>query len=283
MTILLTGVTGAVGTFVLRELERAYQLTLFTRRPLESQHHVVVGDLMSKEDCQRAVKGVKTIVHLAASFEPVTETFAINVLGTYYLMGAAREAGVDRVIFASTNCVYGHCFPMSDRPFCLDFLPIDETHRCRPEDHYGFSKRLTEEMLAIYSRTWGICTVALRLNWVWGTEEIQWRCEVEALDLAKYARYFWAYVDARDAARAFRQTLEAPNLPEHGVYNISAEDHMADEESLELIHQFYPDVELREEMPGCSSFFSWQAAYQAFGYHPQYSWRDNWKIESEWP
>lgn len=276
MKVLITGVTGAVGPFVVSELEKGHELTLFARRPVETEHRVVLGDLTCMEDCQRALEGGEAVVHLGAVSEPAPEAFHVNVMGTYHLMEAARSQGVARVIMASTNCVYGHCFRISDRPFPLDFLPIDETHPCRPEDNYGISKKLDEEMLAIYSRTWGIRTAALRLNWVWGPNEIKWRTEMPVLNLAKFAPYLWAYVHARDTARAFRLALEAPELPEHGVYNISAADTMAEENSCDLIGRFCPAVTPKSELPGRASFFDWTRAKQAFGYEPERSWRDGW-------
>jgi nucleoside-diphosphate-sugar epimerase len=276
MKVLVTGITGSVGPYVVSELEKEHDLTLFARRPIETKHRVVPGDLTSAEDCQRAVEGAEAVVHLGAISEPAPEAFHVNTCGTYYLMEAIRSQGVSRVIMASTNCVYGHCFPISNRPFLLDFLPIDETHSCRPEDNYGISKKLDEEMLAIYSHTWGIRTAAMRLNWVWGPKEIGWWTEMSAQDLARFAPYFWAYVDARDTARAFRLALEAPELPAHGAYNISAADTMADKDSRELVAHFYPEVTLKSELPGRASFFDWTQAKQAFGYAPQHSWRDGW-------
>ena len=274
MKIVVTGVTGAVGPFVVAELEKGHELTLFARQSIETKHRVVLGDLTSPDDCQRGLEGAQALVHLGAVSEPAPDAFHVNICGTYHVLEAARAHGLDRVIMASTNCVYGHCFPVSDRPFPLDFLPIDETHPCRPEDNYGLSKKLNEEMLAMYSRTWGIRTAAMRLNWVWGPKEIEWWAELSERDLAQFAPYFLAYVDARDTARAFRLALEAPELPEHGAYNISAADTMAEEDSLDLVKRFYPNVKLGSDLPGRASFFDWTRAQLAFGYEPQHSWRD---------
>jgi UDP-glucose 4-epimerase len=275
MKVLITGVSGAVGPHVIAELEERHSLSLFARGTFESPHPVVNGDLRSMADCRRAVENVEAIVHLGANSEPAAEAFEVNVQGTYHLLEAARENEVKRFIFASTNCVYGHCYRVSEQPFPLDFLPIDETHLRRPEDNYGLSKVLAEEMLATYSRTWGMSTAALRLNWVWGPKETRWRREMTELDLARYAPYFWAYVDARDVARAFRQALEEPDLPSHGSYNITAADHMANEETAELIHNFYHHITPRRELTGRSSFFAWNAAHMAFGYEPLFSWQDD--------
>ena len=274
MKILISGATGAVGPFVTAELADRHALTTLVRRPVESNYSSIVGDLRSMENCRQAVADVEAIVHLGAISEPSPEAFEVNVQGTYHLLEAAREVGLKRVIFASSNCVYGHCYRISDRPFPLQFLPIDESHPCIPEDNYGLSKVLAEEMLATFSRTWGMQTASLRLNWVWGPKEIEWRRSLEELDLARYAPYFWAYVDGRDVARAVRQALEAPGLPPHGVYNISAADHMAEESSSELLARFYPRATLQRDLSGRSSFFDWRAAQEAFGYRPQHSWRE---------
>jgi UDP-glucose 4-epimerase len=247
MKVAITGVTGAVAPFVVAELQKEHELTLFARRPVETKHGVVVGDLTLADDCQRALEGIEGVIHLGGISEPAPKAFHVNTCGTYNLMEAARAQGVSRVVMASTNCVYGHCFQVSNRPFPLEFLPIDETHPCRPEDNYGISKKLDEEMLAIYSHTWGIHTAAMRLNWVWGPKEIDWWTETPEKELERFALYFWAYVDARDAARAFRLALEAPELPGHGVYNISAADTMADEDSLELANRFYPGVKMNSK------------------------------------
>ena len=277
MKVVITGITGAVGPFVVAELEKGHDLTLFARRAIETKHRLVQGDLTSPDDCQHALEGAEAVVHLGGVSEPAPKAFHVNACGTYHLMEAAHAKGLSRVIMASTNCVYGHCFRISNRPFPLEFLPIDETHPCRPEDNYGISKKLDEEILAIYSHTWGIRTAAMRLNWVWGPQEINWWTETSDNELERFAPYFWAYVDARDTARAFRLALEASELPGHGVYNISAADTMAGEDSLEIAKRFYPDVKLNSELAGRTSFFDWTQANLAFGYEPQHSWRDGWK------
>jgi nucleoside-diphosphate-sugar epimerase len=273
--IVVTGITGAVAPHVIAELERAHSLVLFGRRPIECKHQLSVGDLRSEGACRDALQGADAVVHLGGNSVPAPEAVDVNVTGTYQLLEAARQAGVGRFIYASSNCAYGHCFRITDRPYPLAFLPIDETHPCRPEDNYGLSKVLAEQLLFQYSQTWGLTTAALRLNWVWGPKEIEWR-NGAPLDVARQAPYFWAYVDARDVARACRLALEAPNLPAHGVYNISADEHMADETSADLAARFYPATPLRRDLAGRASFFDWQAANRAFGYEPQYRWRDGW-------
>lgn len=275
MKVVLTGASGAIGPFVLSDLEQEHEITLMSRRKVGSTHRQVIGDMVSSEDCLRALDGADAVVHLAAYSEPNPDALRFNTLSTIALLEAGRRVGIQRFIFASSNCVYGHCYRQTDRSFPLSFLPIDESHPCTPEDSYGLSKILCEQTLDKYSETWGFRSAALRLNWVWRMKEIQWRRDLTEFDVAGRASSFWAYVDARDCARAFRLALEAPNLPLHGAYNISAADHMVKEDSAELVTRFLPGVSMKRELIGRASFFDWQRAHDAFGFTPQYSWMED--------
>lgn len=274
MKIVLTGASGAIGPAVIAELEKAHQLTFFSRKRIDSAHPQIIGDLTALQNCQDAVSGTEAIVHLAAYSEPAPDAFQFNMLSTYALLEAARLAGVPRFIFASTNCVYGHCYRQSDRPFRPSHLPIDEAHPCLPENNYGLSKLLCEQMLATYSETWGMASAAFRLNWVWRQEEINWRREMDVYDEARFARSFWAYVDARDCASAFRLAVESPNLPGSGVYNISAADQTAKAETNQLIEKYYADIPSIRPVEGHESIFNWRKARDTFGYVPRHSWRE---------
>jgi nucleoside-diphosphate-sugar epimerase len=277
----VTGAGGYLGGFVVPELEGRHRLVLFARRRLETPHELVIGDLLARADCLRALDGAEALIHLAAIPEPSPETFHVNVMTTYQLLEAAHELGVKRVVLAGSNCAYGHGFRLSSRPFAVRHLPITESHPCEPEDGYSVSKLVCEEILAAYRRSHGIEAAALRLNWVWGPRELQWR-RGKALDHAEQAPWFWAYVDARDAARAFRLALEVPELPAEIGYNISAADTVAEEDSCELVERFHPALrDLAEPLRGRESFFSWTRAKSAFGYEPRHSWRD--VEEGAWP
>jgi hypothetical protein len=82
----------------------------------------------------------------------------------------------------------------------------------------------------------------------------------------------------RDVAQAFRLALHAtPSAADVcRSFYLSAADTIADEPSAELLARYYPQrSEDAAGLPGHTSFFSWQAAHRAFGYTPQYSWRDS--------
>lgn len=281
MRILITGASGHVAKFVIEDLERDHELRLCARRPpsewkygLQSKAPFVQADLAEREACRRAVDGVDAIVHIGANNWIGPDTFRNNTLSTYNLLEAARETGIKRVVFASSNCALGHCARVTG-PFIPDRFPIDETHPSRIEDEYGLSKLVNEETLATFARAHGIESYALRLAWCCGPEEYAQRLD-RPFNAAQHTGGFWAHVAMADVAQAFRKALHATPMPTPACVPlyINAADTLADEPSAALIERFFP--QLRDDAAlfnGHESFFSWHAAHNAIGYTPEYTWR----------
>jgi nucleoside-diphosphate-sugar epimerase len=274
MRCTITGGGGQVGQVVVAELEVAHELTLFSQRRLETNHRLVTGDLLSEEDCLRAVDGADVVVHLAAVREPSVDTFRWNTLSTYRIVEAACRQGARRVVLASSNCVYGHCYRLSKTAFRPHSLPIDESHPCEPEDNYGLSKVVSEEILGAFHRAFGIEIAALRLAWVWGDDERRWWVESGRELVDAFADGLWAYVDARDAALAFRLSVEASDLPAAPAYNINATDTMAAADSAELAARVPALAGHASRLAGRTSFFSAERAGRVLGWRPDRSWLD---------
>jgi UDP-glucose 4-epimerase len=279
--VLITGASGAVAQAVIAELAPDHELVLTARRhPREAGHSLptelpfVRADLTEREACRRLVDGIDALAHIGANNWYGADTFRTNTLSTYYLAEAAREAGIKRFVFASSNCALGHCTPVAGR-FLPQQLPIDESEPSRVEEEYGLSKLVNEETLAAYARSCGLESYALRLAWCWGEAEYSWRLD-KLFDSAEHRGGFWAYVDMRDVAQAFRKALHAAPLAQAACVPlyINAADTMAAEPSADLIAQHYPQLAAQSgQLRDHESIFSWRAAQAAIGYEPQCSWR----------
>jgi UDP-glucose 4-epimerase len=293
MKVLITGASSKLGKFVIRELRTQHELVLMSRQEPASEFSDlpwVQGDLTSFADCQRAVQGVEAIQHLAAQPWPVDHpalreqavqqglpletTFKTNMLGTYTLMQAAVAAGVRLVVMSGSNCALGHGYRISQTPFPLQALPIDETHPCQPEDSYSFSKLAGEMLLDSYTRAYGIRTYMTRPSGICPPERRQQMAQ-NAAPAQGWNPWLWCWVGSEDVASAHRLIMEAAEqLPPHDVYYLNADDTTALEPSLELVERFNPTLKpLAEQLEGHQSFFSNQKLKQAVGWQHQTAWR----------
>ena len=294
MKVLITGASGRLATYVIRDLVDRYDLVLMSRRKPADEFSTlpwIEGDLNSIEDCRQAVEGVKAIQHLGAQPWPVDHpqmrdraaeqgipadaTFKTNMLGTYYLMEAAVAAGVEQVVMAGSNCALGHGFRISDTPFPLQMLPIDETHPSYPEDSYSYSKKAGEELLATYTRAYGIRTYITRPSGICPPERRE-QMAANAKPVENWSPWLWCWVGSEDVASAHRLLMEqAAKLPPHDVYYLNADDTTALEPSGELVERFNPTLlPLAANMIGHQSFFSNQKLKDAVNWQHQTSWRN---------
>jgi UDP-glucose 4-epimerase len=135
------------------------------RRNLESLDvDLVEGDLRSYERVAAAVKGMEVVFHQGAmpsvprSIQDPLTSSAVNVEGTLNVLLAARDAGVRRVVFASSSSVYGNAPGM----------PRHESQAVAPLAPYAVSKLAAEQYCMVANRVFGLETVALRYFNVFG-------------------------------------------------------------------------------------------------------------------
>ncbi len=299
MKVLVTGSSGKLGPYVVEELERAgHELALFSRRqptPELSHWPWIQGDITVFEDCLRAVKGgFDAIQHLAAQPWPTDHpderkaaeergipfdtTMRTNIMGTYYLLQAALAKGVVIFVMTGSNCALGHGYRISGDPFPFRYLPVDEQHPTAVEDSYSFSKLAGEELLASYTRAYGIRTYAVRAAGICDAQR-RTRIAHNASPAQAWDPWLWAWVGSEDVASAHRLLMErAPEIEPHGVYFCNADDTTALEPTRELIERFRPDLLplVREnDLAGHASLLSNRKLRQAVGWEPRTSWRQH--------
>lgn len=295
MKVLITGANGKLAAYVIRALAADHELVLFSRKQPAAefaQYPWVQGDLIDYEACKRAVEGVDAIQHIGAQPWPVDHphlraraeeqgyafdaTFKTNMLGNYYLMQAAVEAGVKTVVMAGSNCALGHGFRISNTPFPIERLPIDETHPTWPEDSYSFTKRAGEDHLASYTRAYGIRTYVTRIAGICPLERRQ-SIATNAKPVTAWSEWLWCWVGSEDVADAHRLLMEkADTLPPHDVYFLNADDTTCLEPSQEIIDHYRPDLlPLVQGLNGHDSFLNCNKLKQAVGWQHKTSWREH--------
>jgi nucleoside-diphosphate-sugar epimerase len=132
-----------------------------------SRFQFLQADINETEQLRQAFSGVTYVFHLAAipsvvrSIENPLATQTANINGTLSVLMAAREAGVKRVVAASSSSIYG------DDPN----LPKKEDRRGRCLSPYALSKLVTEEYCRLFYQLYGFEAVALRYFNVFGPRQ----------------------------------------------------------------------------------------------------------------
>lgn len=124
---------------------------------------LVVSDIKDFEACLASCRGIDVVVHLAAntgvapSVKDPRRDMEANIIGTFNMIEASRQNGVEQFIFASSGAPIGEVEP-----------PIHEEKAPRPVSPYGASKLAGEGYCSAYFRTFGLKTVSLRFGNVYG-------------------------------------------------------------------------------------------------------------------
>jgi UDP-glucose 4-epimerase len=175
--ILITGGAGFIGSHIARALvaagTRVRVLDNFSsgRRAnldgIAAEVELIDGDLRDAETVARAVAGCELVYHQGAVpsvprsvIDPRT-TLDVGISGTLNVLLAAKDTGVRRVVFASSSSVYGDTPEMPKRE---DMTP-------RPLSPYAISKLSAEQLCGVFTRLYGLETVALRYFNVFGPDQ----------------------------------------------------------------------------------------------------------------
>lgn len=181
--ILITGSNGFIGSSVVAALlERGFcNLKCFVRpsssvtrlqnrisRHPQAKVEILKGNLLSPSDCERAVKDIGVIYHLAAGFDKsFAGAFMNSALTTRNLLDAAVDEGaVRRFVNVSSFAVYSN--RKLKRGALLDeSCPVEDPAYIRG-DAYAYGKIKQEEIVLSYARQYGVRFVILRPGAVYG-------------------------------------------------------------------------------------------------------------------
>jgi UDP-glucose 4-epimerase len=195
---LVTGGAGFIGSNLVEELlERGHDVKVLDNfstgrrenlRAWNGDVELIEGELRSYERVSNAVRGCELVFHQGAlpsvprSVQDPITTSEVNIAGTLNVLLAARDAGVRRVVFASSSSIYGD----------LPGLPRVESMPVSPAAPYAVSKLAAEQYCSVATKVYGLETVALRYFNVFGRRQ-----DPQSHYAAVIPRFITAMMDGR--------------------------------------------------------------------------------------
>ncbi|MDF2455971.1 MAG: Vi polysaccharide biosynthesis protein VipB/TviC [Cytophagaceae bacterium] len=181
VNILVTGGAGFIGSNLVDALLRDSRVELVRvlddfsngrRKNLnhwlkDSRLEILEGDIRDFSVCQQACKNIDKISHQAAmgsvprSIKDPLTTHNVNVNGTMHVFTAAKEAGIKKIVYASSSSVYGDS----------EILPKKEQHTGNLLSPYALSKSIAEQYAALYARNYGMNFTGLRYFNIFGPNQ----------------------------------------------------------------------------------------------------------------
>ena len=235
---------------------------------------LVIADLTDYGATFAALHGFDAVIHLAADPRPDDDhvtgasRFDNNTISTFNVFQAAAAQGMPRVVWASSETVYG--VPFADPGPAR--LPVTEDAPLAPRSAYAISKVVTEELARQFAQRHGTELVGLRFSNILGPDDYA-KAPGWWPDPRSRSWNAWAYIDARDVATACRAALHAP-VRGAVVCTIAAADSIMTTPNAELVAAVFPDARLDPATGPHETLLSIERAKTLLGWAPRHSWRE---------
>ncbi|HEY6072492.1 MAG TPA: SDR family oxidoreductase [Anaerolineales bacterium] len=260
MKYLVTGGAGFIGSHLVHALlARGSQVRVLDNfstgllenlQDVQDQIEILEADLRDADRVREAVHKVEVIFHEAAfvsvpqSMDEPQACLDVNVTGTSLLLEAARQAGVRRVVFASSAAVYGDSTAM----------PLIEDTPLRPLSPYAVSKRVGEMYCQLYTGSMGLEAVAVRYFNVYGPRQrpdsmyaaavpifIRRLLDGKPVTIYGDGGQTRDLINVRDVVEANLAAAEHPSAP-GGIFNICTGTETSILDLVETLQGLFPDA-----------------------------------------
>lgn len=219
--VVITGMSGCIGQILYENLKDSWDLSGIDIRH-NQRYPIRIVDISNEGSISNAFEDAYAVVHLAANasaratWEEVSDP---NISGTINVFEAARQAGVTKILFASSNHVTG--LYEQDEPYKSiiagryeglnpsDIPQIDHTMPIRPDGYYGISKAFGETLGRYYSEMYGIQVICLRIGTV--------NRENKPFDIRQFATLLMY----RDLVNLVERSLQVSDIKFDILYGVS--------------------------------------------------------------
>ncbi len=300
--VLVTGGAGFIGSHLVRALlERGDQVRVLDNLSTGSKANLagldidfIEGDIRDTKIVQDSIKDVHTIFHLAAfisvagSMEDPLACYEANLNGSLNVLMQASQAGMKRVVLASSAAVYGE-----------SESPVAENHPLNPQSPYAASKLAMEQAAKLFSQSFNLETVCLRFFNAYGPRQspdspyaaaipkfIQVMLAGEPVTIHGDGQQTRDFVYVRDIVEAMLLAADGDSI-DGRVFNIAGGKSVPINELVETLQRFFPETPDPVFGPSRQGDLLFSEAdislaERALGYRPRIDLQEGLGITVEW-
>ena len=279
MTVIVTGGSGGAGNAVIEDLvaRDIPCINIDITRPKRELCPFHMVDLTDYRALHKAMEGGTALVHFAGNPHPDdthwvgADRFENNTVALFNAFNAAQDHGINRVVWASSETVFGFPFEFS----APKEVPVTETSLRQPQNGYAMSKAISEDLADLMALRYGMVFIGLRLSNVLYDDEaaVPSHQKIPGYwdDTSSRKFNLWGYIDSRDTAKAVRLALEA-DITGSEVFNIGAPDTIMKQETRALVAEHFPDAVVAEGLGQYEAMMNCDKARDMLGWEPDHTW-----------